>query len=760
MPKKYIQLLLSINFCLTAVATATGSGAGTSTMPLEESFMQDAKYQFDQIWSCLEEINAIYQYQPLQEFIWRKKNQEISFDKDLEISQKEFLKEYLKFSKSMHSYRNLPDPNLEEKINSCLSNLTNYFSFIHKKNSPQKKEKFFLISQFKKFEDIPILPDNSIKTSILAESEDSSKNDAPESDDEPFIHLAKRAVASESISPISNVNEDTVDDSSAKIELKTLFDHIWRHLEKINEIYPIESLQILISEHKQPEEKHEVLSEEELAEDLEYFFSSLNEDVRSISKSRFIEKLDESRKQIIKTQFEEILELLKVLNNKYKNPQTLSKDTQVFLTDQLAELYVFFQHFLTEDLNPSEDNLESNDIAELGEESSLHLVKRDTDLSNSFSDEFSPIRIDLDNQFNQIWECLNKINSIHRSELQQSLRPDHRVGEIPYNENLEISQEVLKNQFIQLFKELKVCSQYHPKALDVEDKVKLDVEFNQITRCLGAIYETFESESLSKKEKAFLSDQLKDLHNFSHNFITENSLQLHDNFVTQPPLQTDEVELNPLDRIQALLNSCEGEDSLIYPQYEYIINGHEANISRLLKSSKEETPIENRFIYFNKDEGLIEIEHTELSEDREHIESYTTTWKIRPADINAVTGWQTPNLISVDKTPFYSKYTMRGEKLDYTLTDVINNKSVRANFVCKSSNENTYTILSIDYLESIVVLKNGPCLFVQGEDLKEWHASDTVVLQRRGSVTDTNNSHELINKTRGSQHVWVFLKRK
>ena len=73
MPKKYIQLLLSINFCLTAVATATGSGAGTSTMPLEESFMQDAKYQFDQIWSCLEEINAIYQYQPLQEFIWRKK---------------------------------------------------------------------------------------------------------------------------------------------------------------------------------------------------------------------------------------------------------------------------------------------------------------------------------------------------------------------------------------------------------------------------------------------------------------------------------------------------------------------------------------------------------------------------------------------------------------------------------------------------------------------------------------------------------------
>ena len=101
---------------------------------------------------------------------------------------------------------------------------------------------------------------------------------------------------------------------------------------------------------------------------------------------------------------------------------------------------------------------------------------------------------------------------------------------------------------------------------------------------------------------------------------------------------------------------------------------------------------------------------------------------------------------------------MRGEKLDYTLTN--HKKSVRANFVCKSSNENTYTILSIDYLENIVVLKNGPCLFVQGGDLKEWHAKDTVVLQRSGSVTDTNNPHVLINKTRGSKEVWVFLKKK
>ena len=271
--------------------------------------------------------------------------------------------------------------------------------------------------------------------------------------------------------------------------------------------------------------------------------------------------------------------------------------------------------------------------------------------------------VELRNQFSHIWHRLKKIHEIYPSELlqrallqyqdnledpvsydeskpQQDLTHNilvqftnfYKDGKVSYDESLgEVSKETLEHQFTQLNQFLEVCSQYQPKEeLNEESRAKLaSHQFNWIKHCLSIIHRIYDSEkeSLSKKERAFLRDQLEELCNFFYNFITENSLQLEDlhrfsyDFTAPPSLQT-EVGLHSLDRIQALLDSCKEEDSLIYPQYEYIINSQEANMSDLLTSSKTHNAIENQFLYFNKAEGLIEIQHTE---DGEHVELYTTT---------------------------------------------------------------------------------------------------------------------------------------
>ncbi|KAG6559744.1 hypothetical protein RHABOEDO_000955 [Candidatus Rhabdochlamydia oedothoracis] len=533
------------------------------------------------------------------------------------------------------------------------------------------------------------------------------------------------------------------------VELSNQFYHIWHRLEKINKIYPSELLQRALLQHQEnlenPIPYDASKSQQDLTHDILVQFIDFYDDLEALSKYQFKEELDENLQVVLKIQFAEICKCVNRVHDLYKE-KALSKSDQLFLSHQLKELLVFSQSFLAED-----SSISSNTTALSNE--TLYLVKKDTDAtSKPFPDESSPTKVELDNQFNQIWDCLDEINTIHQSELLQSLISHHRDVEIPYDESLEeVSKEILENQFIQLYKSLAICSQHEPReGLGEESRLKLDIQLDQIKRCLNTIYMIYNSkkEFLSKEEKAFLRDQLEELHNFSCNFIRQNSLQEEN---------IDKVELSSLDKIQALLNSCEEENSLIYPQYEYIINSQKANISNLLTSSKTESTIENQLLYFNKAEGLMEIQHTELSEDGEYAEPYTTTWKIRPADINLVKDWKEQDPITIDNTNIFSKYTMRGEKLDYTLTN--HKKSVRANFICKSSNKNTYTILSIDYLENIVVLKNGPCLFVQDGELKEWHIKDVVILQRSGSVIDANNPHELINKTRGNKKTWVSLKK-
>ncbi|MEK7339764.1 MAG: hypothetical protein AABZ92_03515, partial [Verrucomicrobiota bacterium] len=536
---------------------------------------------------------------------------------------------------------------------------------------------------------------------------------------------------------------------SIEAELNNQFYHIWHRLEKINEIYPSELLQRFISEHQQriPVQYDESKLQKDLIQDITVQFIQLYHNLQALSKYQLKEDLDESSKAMLDTQFMEVYKCVDEIHNLYQSKRPLSKNDQLFLNHQLEELLVFSQSFLAEGSGTSLNDLE-NPTEEL-DNGNLHLTKREAgSTSKPFADEPSPTKIELDNQFNQIWDCLDEMNTAHQSELLQRLISHHKSAETrPYYETLEeVSQENLNNQFIQLHQDLEACSQYQPKEdLDEDSKAKLATQIDRIENHLNTIHEIYNSkkESLSKKEKTFLRDQLEELHNFSYHFITENSLQ------------EENTELSALDKIQMLLNSCEKEDSLIYPQYEYIINSQETNISDLLTSSPTQSNIENHFLYFNEAEGLIELQHTEVHE--EHQEPYTTTWRIRPADISLVRDWQENDSITIDETSIFSKYTMYGESLKYTLNN--SKKSVRANFVCKSSNQNTYTILSIDYLENIVVLKNGPCLFVQGGDLKEWHVKDSVVLQRSGSVTDTNNSHELINKTRNKKN-WVFLKRK
>ncbi len=540
---------------------------------------------------------------------------------------------------------------------------------------------------------------------------------------------------------VARQDHATTFESSIEIELNEQFYHIWHRLEKINTIHPSELLQRFIAEHQQrannPIQYDESKLQKDLTQDVAAQFNRLYLDLQALSKYQFKEELDENSQAELDTQFTEICKCVDKIHALYKSKTSLLKNDQLFLNHQLEELLVFSQSFLAEDSGTPLNDLE-NSIADNG---ILHLTK-------PFADEPSPTKIELDNQFNQIWDCLDKMNTVHQSELLQRLISHHKSAEIPYDEiSEEVNQETLENQFTQLYKALKVCSQYQPE--EELDKAKLKTQLDQIEQCLNTIHTTYDSkkESLSKKEKAFLRDQLDELHNFSYSFITENSLQEEN---------TGSVELSSLDKIQALLNSCKEEDSLIYPQYEYIINSQETSISDLLTSSLTQSNSKNHFLYFNEAEGLIELQHTEVNEEQQE-DPYTTTWKIRPADVNLVKDWEEDDLITIDETGILSKYTMRGESLKYTLNN--NKKSVRANFVCKSSNENTYTILSIDYLENIVVLKNGPCLFVEGGDLKEWHVKDSVVLQRFGSVTDTNNSHELINKTRNAKN-WVFLKRK
>ncbi|HEV3270284.1 MAG TPA: hypothetical protein VGZ69_06530 [Candidatus Rhabdochlamydia sp.] len=676
MPKKYIQLLLSINFCLTAIAAATDSDAGD-----DDSFVVIPDHEVN----TPNDISS--------------KNEE----EDNWVASTGFRR---------------PDhfPNPESSIEGEL----NDDSFV-------------------------VIPDHKIN--------EIHPNDI-DWEDEGDDWVAGTALGRPDHFPNP--------ESSIEDELNDQFHHIWHHLEKINEIHPSELLQRFLLAHQERPilydyDYDESNLQKDLTQDISVQFVYLYRDLQTLSKYQFKEELDENSQAALDTQFKEICNCVDKIYDLYKSKTSLSKNDQLLLNRQLEELLFFSQNFLAEGSGVSLNELENN--------GTLHLAKREVDSTSN-------TRIELDNQFNQIWDCLDKMNKIHQSELLQRLISYHRDTKTSYNENLEedgavsgISRGILENQFRQLQIALTNCSQYQFKEeLDEGSKANLGIQLDQIKDCLNTVYGIydFEKESLSKEEKSFLSDQLEELHNFFYNLeklLREESLiypqyehTINSQEVNIPdPLKSSQ---SSLDKIQMLLDSCKKEDSLIYPQYEYIINSQEVNISDLLKSSQTENKITDYFLYFNKAEGLIELEHEEHEES--YTETYTTTWRIRPADVNLVKDWRENDPITIDKTSIFSKYTMRGESLAFTLNN--DKKSVRANFVCKSSNQNTYTILSIDYLENIVALKNGPCLFVRQGDLKEWHVKDTVVLQKSEAATDTNHSYELINKTRNKTN-WVFLKK-
>lgn len=704
MPKKYIQLLLSINFCLTAIATATGSDSDANFIVAPDNIEAKLNDQFDYIWHCLKAINVSYPSELLRKLMSQYQSgiKHPTQDDKINLSQKDLDKYILSLHVHLQAFSDkLTKDVLQTFSDRFAKGLIEHNNFmLHEGtlgnqlteifNSLQETHNLYQSKEFLSNAEKMILRDRS----------------------EELLIFLQRFLTENSTKPLPSI-----------FKLINEFDKIWHHLGKINQIYPSESLQRLVSQYQKSKKYPMQHNANEINQ------KDLEDNILSTKKA--IERLNKNSLPILSKQLTEVCKALNKVYNFCHSKIHLSNEEKAFLNSQLEEILVFSQNFSTQ-----------MDVGIVNKETP-RLAKREAG-SFPFVDE-SPIRKELDNQFHQIWVCLGEMNTIHQSNLLQELISHHKDKKSSYDESAEeISKEILDNQFIHLQKALKVCSQYQPEEeLDEESKDKLNSQLDQIKHYLKSVYEIYDSkkESLSKKEKSCLHDQLEELLYFSSNFIAENSLQA-----------------NSLDEIQGLLNSCEEEDFLIYPQYESIINSQEANVSDLLKSSQTKNDIQNQFLYFNKAEGLIEIQHIELSEDEEYVKPYTTTWKIRPADVNLVKGWQKKDLITIDKTGFFFKLTMRGESLEYTLN---NNKkpSVRANFVCKSSDQNTYTILSIDYLENIVVLKNGPCLFVPRGDLKEWHAKDTVVLQRSGSATDTNSSHKLINKTRGDEKVWIYLKK-
>lgn len=692
MQKKYIQVLLSINFCLTAMtAMADSDTASTGSFEIiYDASLNEYIEQFNQIWDCLDKMNNTHPSKLLESLIEQYKEsiaEPFPYDEHLEeVSLDDLENQVTQLNSSLAKI--LSNCETEEDdhsaLNAQINKIEDCLDAIHKRynstiNIP-KKEKAFLKQQLEQLE---IFLQNSISPLVAT--------------------------------------------------LSNQFYHLWNRLGKINTLHSSELLQSLLLQHKEDMKKlipYKEMLEEMNKEELELLQSfALQHNVQSVPEG-MLEKL---LKEKLDNQLKQLSKLLKICSNQikeelnesdkeecriqvegiencakkiqelyYSKTEPLLKEEKVFLRHQLAEFQRFSQRLIE---NKKKANLES------------------------FVTEWKW-------QFNQIWNCLHKLNATHPSELLQRLILQHEENmrkPVPYSEiQEEINREELDNQFIQLLSTLKSYSELQ------ETTDELIAQGNQIEEYLDVIYNIYYfKKELSKEESAFLREQLIEVYVFLQNFITEKAIKLID---SEENFKIPEIELR---KIQELLESCQKEDSEIYKQYEPLINNEEVHSLKFLT----DFATEKRFLYFNKSEGFIEIQHKEEGKN-----PYTTTWKIGKADEHLMKDWKPSEEIIVTETGLFSKYSMSkyllGESLEYTL----NNKgktSVRANFVCKSTQKNTYTILSIDYHENVVVLKNGPCLFIQG-DLNNWHTEDTVVLQKTGAALDLKKSHTLINKTRPS----------
>ena len=275
MPKKYIQLLLSINFCLTAVAIATGSDAGSDdsfvvipdhetsrtygddidsedeedngvadTAPratrqdlepsnfepsnfepsnFEPSIEAELNNQFYHIWHRLEKINEIYPSELLQRFI-SEHQQRIPVQYDESKLQKDLIQDItVQFIQLYHNLQALSKYQLKEDLDeSSKAMLDTQFMEVYKcvdeihnlyqsKRPLSKNDQLFLNHQL---EELLVF-----SQSFLAEGSGTSLNDLEnptEELDNGNLHLTKREAGSTS-KPFAD------EPSPTKIELDNQF---------------------------------------------------------------------------------------------------------------------------------------------------------------------------------------------------------------------------------------------------------------------------------------------------------------------------------------------------------------------------------------------------------------------------------------------------------------------------------------------------------------------------------------------------------
>lgn len=366
--------------------------------------------------------------------------------------------------------------------------------------------------------------------------------------------------------------------------------------------------------------------------------------------------------------------------------------------------------------------------------------------------------ITLNKQFSYIWDCLYEINRMYRYQSLQSLI-DKYDQKTPFQYNEEISEREIEEKIANQFEQITNMESHFFVLLESSYRLperatesELTDQLENIRRSLSEIIESYQPWVYSKRDKVFLSNKLEQFITFAEKFISELSnirinlknRDTHPIYTKIYPVEVHESILRT-DDIRASLESCQEEDALMYTQYETFPNAtfKKIKIEDFLTDSQAN---KNTFKSFNKEENLIGIQHVH---DGKIL--CTTMWKIRPSDAHKAK-WEAGDNISINKTGLLSKYSIYGERLDYTLGN--KKSSVRANLICKSAPENTYHILTIDYFNKIVLLDNGLRLFIlknEGE-LERWHTNDKVFLD----IDDPEGSYALMNESR-TQKIWVSL---
>ena len=499
--------------------------------------------------------------------------------------------------------------------------------------------------------------------------------------------------------------------NAEEARINSPFNQIWDKLAEFNQISQYQWLQDLIWQHQEnitqrPFEYNEEISEEAI----EFELSRLNQ-------ATFLENMQ--------TLYASVL-----------SEEETRQEEQVQLDNQLRDITDCF-HQAKADL-------------ELAISSSSFSKKEKALLIYQFKElEVFSIGTKLGDQINQIWKSLSKINAIYPYQSLENRLLEHQESAArPFQYDREAPEQSFEFEINRLLTESErhlnhvQTSFYEPdrpyaKGVTEEQDAEIDKQFREIKSCFDEIHHTYQPKLLQKKEKAFLSYQLQELNAFSENFVSE----ILDDLESTEDDSLVSPEQARLNEVRDLLNSCQEENALIYAEREPIINSKEVETEDFLTSPR------SRLLYINRNEGLIEINHKE----KDTGDRYTTIWKMRQADASLIKDWNEHDTITISKTGIFSKYSIYGEKLEYTLSN--GKTSVRANLLCESTKQNTYTLLDIDYSGNAVILENGLCLFgASDENFEGWYVKDQVVLRRLNASLNTKAFHKLINTTRNKKN--------